>query len=101
MKRSTAGKRTPAKSQQTIHRIYTEKKNSRLIVKLISEQFESFTIHPTLGYYRGAKEESIAIEIVGAGARAIRKVAEAIQKMNGQRSVLVIRFLAETESIRW
>jgi hypothetical protein len=100
MKRSTAGKRTPAKSQ-TIHRIYTEKKNSRLIVKLISQQFESFTIHPTLGYYRGAREESIAIEIVGASAHAIRKVAGAIQKMNGQKSVLIIRFLAETESIRW
>ena len=101
MKRSSAEKRTPPKSQQTIHRIYTEKKNNRLIVKLIGQQFESFTIHSTLGYYRGSREESVAIEIVGAGARAIRKVAEAIQKMNGQKSVLVIRFLAETESIRW
>jgi hypothetical protein len=101
MKRSTAGKRTPAKSQQAIHRIYTEKKNSRLIVKLLSQQFQSFTIHPTLGYYRGAREESIAIEMVGASAGAVRKVAEAIQKMNGQKSVLVLRFLAETESIRW
>jgi hypothetical protein len=86
---------------QTIYRIYTEKKNTRAIVKLLSDHFESFTIHPTLGYYRGGKEQSIAIEIVGAHSSQIRGVAEQIRKMNGQRSILTISFRASAESIRW
>lgn len=86
---------------QTIHRIYTEKKNTQAIVKLLSNHFESFTIHPTLGYYRGGKEESIAIEIVGARSSQIRELAEQIRKMNGQKSVLTISFRATAESIRW
>jgi hypothetical protein len=85
---------------QTIHRIYTERKNSRAILQLIGEQFESFTVHPTVGYFRGDKENSIAIEIVGASVSAITKLAVRIKQMNGQKSVLTIRFRAEVASIR-
>jgi hypothetical protein len=100
MKRARGAKLASA-HVQTIHRIYTEKKNTRAIVKLLSDHFESFTIHPTLGYYRGGKEESIAVEIVGARSSQVRNLAEQIRKMNGQRSILTISFRASAESIRW
>ena len=53
-------------SRQTIHRIYTEDKRRATIVRVISKQFESFTLQPTTGYYRGKPEKSIVLEIVGA-----------------------------------
>ena len=53
-------------SRQTIHRIYTEDKRRATIVRAIAKQFESFTLQPTTGYYRGKPEKSIVLEIVGA-----------------------------------
>jgi hypothetical protein len=43
-------------SRQTIHRVYTEDKRRATIVRVISKQFESFTLQPTTGYYRGKHE---------------------------------------------
>ncbi len=59
-----------------IYRIYTEEKNKKAIVRLVAEHFESFTLQPTLGYYRRKPEKSIVIEIVGAKAGQIRRLAE-------------------------
>lgn len=84
----------------SICRIYTEAKNQREIVRLIGEKFESFTLQPTTGYYRGRPENSIVIEIVGANERQIRQVAKGIQRMNGQKSVLVIRVQGKANTIR-
>lgn len=101
MKRPNTASRADAQPTESICRIYTEKKNSRSIAKLVSAQFESFTIHPTVGYYRGNREDSIAIEIVAASPSAIRKLAQRIKEMNGQKSILTISFRAQVESIRW
>jgi hypothetical protein len=35
-------------------------------VRVISKQFENFTLQPTTGYYRGKPEKSIVLEFVGA-----------------------------------
>lgn len=80
-----------------IYRIYTEEKNKKAIVRLVAEHFESFTLQPTLGYYRRKPEKSIVIEIVGAKAGQIRRLAETIRKMNGQKSVLILKFSADSE----
>jgi hypothetical protein len=74
----------------TVHRIYTEDKNKRAILRLVSAQFESFTVQPTDGYYRGRREQSIVLEIVGAPPRQIKQLAEQIRRMNGQKSVLIL-----------
>jgi hypothetical protein len=83
--------------RQSIHRIYTEKKNKNAIVHLVGTQFESITLQPTLGYYRGSAEKSIVIEIVGASAPKIKLLAERIRKMNGQQSVLILRLEGHSE----
>jgi hypothetical protein len=89
--------RVDAMRRQTIHRIYTEEKNKNAIVQLVGTQFESFTLQPTLGYYRGSAEKSIVIEIVGASASKIKLLAERIRKMNGQQSVLILRLEGHSE----
>ena len=83
-----------------IYRIYTEEKNKKAIVQLVTEQFESFTLQPTLGYYRRKPEKSIVIEIVGGKPAQIRRLAERIRKMNGQKSVLILKFTAASETHR-
>jgi len=83
--------------RQIIYRIYTEEKNKKTIVGLVGQQFESFTLQPTLGYYRGRPEKSIVIEIVGADAPKIKRLADRIRKMNGQESVLILSFEGRSE----
>jgi acetolactate synthase regulatory subunit len=84
----------------SVFRIYTEEKNKRDILRLAAQQFESFTIQPTLGYYKGKAEKSIVIEFVGASERSVTRLALRIQKMNGQKSVLVMKVKAQTKLTR-
>jgi hypothetical protein len=74
----------------TVHRIYTEDKNKRAILRLASAQFESFTVQRTEGYYRGKREQSIVLEILGARPGQIEQLAQKIRRMNGQKSVLIL-----------
>jgi hypothetical protein len=83
-----------------IFRIYTEEKNKRDIVRLTGQEFESFTLQPTLGYYRGKPEKSIVIEIVGAREPAIRKLARRIKQMNGQKSILIMKIRGDAKTTR-
>jgi hypothetical protein len=88
-------------SVQTIHRLYTEQKNERAIIRLVGEQFENFTMQPVMGFFDGSPEKSIVVEIVGATPLSIRKLAARIKKMNGQKSILTIRVRGDVEAIRW
>jgi hypothetical protein len=88
-------------SLQIIHRVYTEQKNRRAIIRLLVEQFENFTMQPVTGFYDGSPEQSFVVEIVGATTSAIRKLAARIKKMNGQKSILIIRLRGDVEAIRW
>jgi hypothetical protein len=88
-------------SMQSVHRLYTEKKNQAAIVRLIGKEFESFTLQPVTGYYRGKPEQAVVIEIVGASVSAVRKIVDKIKKMNGQKSILTFRFRADAETVRW
>jgi hypothetical protein len=77
-------------SGQIIHRIYTEDKRRATILRVISKQFESFTMQPTIGYYRGKPEKSIVLEFVGATESQVKWLAARIREINRQASVLVI-----------
>ncbi len=84
----------------TIFRIYTEAQNQRDIIRLTGKSFESFTLQPTLGYYQGKPEKSIVIEVVGARQKAINDLALRIGKMNGQKSVMVMRVKGRAKTTR-
>ena len=86
-------------SRQTIHRIYTEDKRRATIVRVISKQFESFTLQPTTGYYSGKPEKSIVLEIVGAKESQVKWLAARIREINRQASVLVITLNGRTKRI--
>ena len=49
-----------------VYRIYTEDIDRQAVIHLASQQFENFTLHETVGYYRDQPEDSIALEIVDA-----------------------------------
>jgi hypothetical protein len=86
-------------SRQTIHRVYTEDKRRATIVRVISKQFESFTLQPTTGYYRGKRERSIVLEFVGAKDSEVKWLAARIREINRQASVLVITLNGRTKKI--
>lgn len=73
-------------ASQSIHRIYTQGKNRE----------KSFTVQPILGYYKGKKEKSIVLEVVGARTLQIQQLADTIRKMNGQQSVLILHIRGNT-----
>jgi hypothetical protein len=77
-------------SRQPIHRIYTEDKRRDRIVRVISQQFENFTLQPATGYYRAKPEKSIVLEFVGAKESQLKWLAARIREINRQASVLVI-----------
>ena len=85
-----------------VYRIYTENKNKADVVKLVSEQFEGFTVIEAEGYWRGQPEASLIIEIVGATPRLaneqdsiISALAQRIRDHNKQETVLVTRTAEE------
>jgi hypothetical protein len=83
-----------------IHRLYTEDKNKRQILRVAAAHFESFTVQPTEGYYRGRREQSIVLEINGAHPRKVEELAREIRRMNGQKSVLILRTRATAKATR-
>jgi hypothetical protein len=85
---------------KTIYRIYTQDKNQREIARLTAERFESFTVQPTSGYYRGKRERSIVLEIVGAPPHLVEQLAKLIRVMNGQKSVLILQMRATVKVTR-
>lgn len=85
---------------KNIYRVYTEDKNKGEILQLVAKRFQSFTLQPTLGYYRGKSERSIVIEIVGAAKREVNAVARRIGAMNGQKSVLVLTLHGQAKTTR-
>jgi hypothetical protein len=86
-------------SRQTIHRFYTEDKRRATIVRAIAKQFESFTLEPITGYYRGKPVKSIVLEIVGAKESQVKWLAARIREINGQASLLVITLNGRTKKI--
>jgi hypothetical protein len=86
-------------SRQTVHRIYTEDKRRARIVRVISKQFENFTLQPTTGYYRGKPEKSIVLEFVGAEESQVKWLAARIREINRQSSVLVLTFRGRSKKI--
>jgi hypothetical protein len=72
-------------SLRTIHRIYTEDKRRATIVRVISQQFDDFTLQPTTGYYRGKPEKSIVLEFVAAKESQVKWLAARIREINRQR----------------
>ena len=82
-----------------IHRIYTEDVHRRAMIRMVAEKFNSFTLQPITGYYRGKRENSIVLEVAGAKESQIKWLAEQIRRINRQASVLIITLNGQTKKI--
>jgi hypothetical protein len=84
----------------TVYRIYTEDLNRSKIIRLASKTFDSFTLQPTTGYYRGKPEKSIVLEIVEAQQSEVTALANAIRRLNGQKSVLIMGLTGKVKKVK-
>jgi hypothetical protein len=84
----------------TVYRIYTEDLNRSKIIRLASKTFDSFTLQPTTGYYRGKPEKSIVLEIVKAQQSEVTALANAIRRLNGQKSVLIMGLTGKAKRVK-
>ncbi len=78
--------------QAVVYRIYTEDSNFRPeIVKLISDEFDGFTLLSGVGYWRGRPEQSLVIEIIAeySDKSKVLRLAADIKLVSKQESVLV------------
>ena len=70
--------------------IYTENVNRDLIDKILIENLESFSIQDQIGVWKGTKEKSLRIEILGSYQDDnIFYIARLIKALNSQENVLV------------
>lgn len=83
----------------TVYRIYTEDADRAAVIDTVAQRFESFTIHPATGYFKGQAEKSIVIEIVDACEEDIEAVAQSIRGINGQKTVLVMGLHGQARKI--
>ncbi len=68
-------------------RIYTQNKNLEVVQKLTSIYFDGFTVIRTTGFWKGAPEDAIIVEIYTKNETLVRALAEAIKKKNEQEAV--------------
>jgi len=83
----------------TVYRIYTEDADRDAVIAAVSERFESFTLHPATGFFKGKSENAIVIEIVNAREEDVEAVARAIRAINAQKTVLMMGLLGTARQI--
>ena len=71
------------------HRILTEDVNRQLVIDILSKYFDSFSIVPQVGYWKGQEERSLSIEIIGASEKTVLRASEEIRVANAQEAVMV------------
>ena len=59
-----------------------------------------FTLQPTTGYYRGKPEKSIVLEIVEVQQSEVTALANAIRRLNGQKSVLIMGLTGKAKKVK-
>jgi hypothetical protein len=83
------------------YRIYTEDINRDEIIKIVSDQFESYTLFSGIGQWKLEQEMSLVIEIIDVERDDIQvkveMIARQIKELNLQESVLLTE--TETEAV--
>jgi hypothetical protein len=72
-------------------RIYTEDINRKGIREILKKHFDVWTEFTGIGYYHGAYEDSLIIEILSANCngQALTEATEEIRQLNRQECVIV------------
>ena len=80
---------------ETLYRIFTENVNKWWIAECVSRHFQGFTLLEGIGYWEGASENSLCIEIVTDDWAKVRIVSQAIKDHNKQQAILVQKIAIE------
>lgn len=72
-------------------RILTENKNQNRVVEIVGKKFTGFTIIAATGFWKGQREDSLIIEIIGDDVKVedVNAIATEIKNVNNQEAVLV------------
>ena len=84
------------------YKLYTENKNIELVEDLVGRYFDGFTIRQGAGYYKGLKEGSLTIEVMGneEDGVKVKRLAAKIRDANDQDCVLMTKeVLASVEFV--
>ena len=72
------------------YRIFTEDVGRRAdTAVLVSKYFDSFSLYPIQGYWKGQSENSIVIEVAGVDEARVHELAQAIKTAHNQQAVLI------------
>jgi len=80
----------------TRYRLYTERFDN--IGALASQRFDGFTLIESRGYWQGAPEDSVIVEVVTDDASKVKALAEDIRRTNHQQAVMVT---SEPVTVEW
>ncbi len=89
-----------------VGRLYTEDVGRDSIVAAVREEYDGFTLYPTVGYWKGIEERSVMVEVIAPvweGITEVRhsmtRIAKAIKVANNQQAVLITYGYVETEEV--
>ena len=80
-----------------MYRILTEDKRRDVIFSILDYWVDGYTVTPTLGSWKGVRENSLAIDLVDVEAAVARSIAESIRVANEQEAVLILEIAAKAE----
>jgi hypothetical protein len=73
-----------------MYRILTEDKNRESILSILDSHVEGYTVTPSIGSWRGVRESSLAIDLLGIPKSVAESIAKQIKAANQQESVLLL-----------
>jgi len=81
-----------------MYRILTEDKNRESIFRILDSHVDGYTdgyiVTPAIGSWRGQREASLAIDLVGVPGFTVDDIVNEIKAGNEQESVLVLNLEA-------
>ena len=75
-------------------RILTEDVNRESIYAILDSRVDGYTVSTGIGSWKGQRENSLAIDLVGYTAKTAHVIAAEIKAANKQESVLILEIPA-------
>lgn len=80
-------------------RILTEDVNRAYIYQILDSRVDGYTVSTGVGCWKGQRESSLAIDLIGAERSIVYDLADSIKAANKQESVLVLELEASATFI--
>ena len=82
-----------------MYRILTEDVNRESIYSILDARIDGYTVTSATGSWKGRRENSLAVDIVGIDRAIVFEIAESIKAANKQESVLILEFASNVTFI--